>query len=228
MNYRSLLMTALLLLLSVTHTYASNYSLTKRDISKFDERKISYSYEWNKVKNIDHNLKDILNLSSKDNHLRILSARFVFYIPGSIESFDSSFYLKKKTLDDLSGMTHKKVGNNKYKVKESKMGITINAEVDLVFNVDYDQYQREFNYNETSFEGFISHQKARRFSNYFRSTDIVTHLAQDGDFVKVTMDSFATLGTKASKVFYFHAIKGLIVNEIKSKALDVPLVYLRK
>ncbi|WP_372655180.1 hypothetical protein [Halobacteriovorax sp.] len=221
-------MTTLVLLLSVTHAYASNYSLTKRDISKFDERKISYSYGWNKVKNIDKNLKDILNLSSKDNHLRILGARFVFYIPGSIERFDSSFYSKKKTLDDLSGMSHKQIGNNKYKVKESKMGISISAEVGLTFNVDYDKYQREFGYTETAFEGFISHQKARRFSNYFRSTDIITHLAQDGDHVKVTMDSFATLSKKPSKGIYFHVLKGLIVNEIKSKALDVPLVYLRK
>lgn len=205
---------------------ASSFVLSEGVVESYQEKKVSYSYSWKKVRDLTSGVRSFLDLSFSDRKLSVLEARFVFYIRGDASRYKEDFFSNRETLEGLSGMKHQLISLDKYRVEDINMGIKIRAEVSLEFDLDYGLLQDAFNYSTSREHSFVVHQKGRAFSKFIRSTDIISHISQQGEYVKVSVDSYAIILKKGTSRYLSFAIKKIMVRKMKKQILKSPLIFL--
>ncbi len=226
MFYKFIRSISFVFILSTSYTQASHFSLSEGIVEGHKENVIEYTHSWKKVRKLSSDIRKVLGLSFSDRKLDVLEARFVFYIQGDAFKYNNDFYSRRATLEGFSGMRHYPIAFNKYIVQDSNMGIDLSAEVSLEYDLDYSLLKSAFNYRSNKEESFVVHQKGRKFNRILKSTDIISHVQQSGDYVKVTIDSYAVLLKKGASRYLSFAIKKFMVKKMKKQIVQAPLVYL--
>jgi len=223
-NFKNLLLITLLILTS-SNVFAINYSLVKKNTSDLKMHEISYNYEWMSGSDIPSNMKRLVGITLDNEDAEIIRARFVFYVKGDYKNFNNNFYSNVKNLNALSGMTFTQINDIDYDVSGSSYGVDITAKASEYFDLEYDYYKQVFNYKENKKQSSLIHQVTTDFSKTLFRTDIISHITQAGEFVKITIDSFAILDNESSESFFSSVIKNFIVSSMKSQIRKVPAVY---
>ena len=207
------------------YSYAADSKLVKKDYDQLQMNEISSEYRWDKVKNLSLDLKQALILSDEQDNLEILQARFIFKIEGNYKDYNPTFFKREYILKNLSGMDFTSIGENIFAVEDTVLGYRVTAHSTLSYELDYYLFQGPFEYIALESESNLVHLSTKNFSKGLNRADIVVHTTQDGNYVKVIVDSFAVLSKDVSNKFTARIVKPFIVSQMLSQIKKSPQVY---
>lgn len=188
---------------------------------------ITFQSQWLKTHELDHNIKDLLNLADDDQDRAVLLASFNFYIPRSARSIGKAFFQNIRNLEQLSGMDYEKTSDvNKHVIKFKPHPFkTITSTSKMVFPANLTKYEETLQLRSLQGE-LLVHQTITNFSDYLNRSDIITLIQQEGEGSRITVFSLGILNQEESHSSLLGVTKKAMLSKMKDQMKATPKAFL--